>query len=266
MKRSLCFCIVIILITEFSLSAQDTSSNGKALNIPFKKYGLSIGNSYEFNGIRINFADNNVKRINGLNITFWLFKDKSTTEVVNGISLGVIPTASRMGPINIGVLGVGTSNNNLNGFSFGGIGIGSGGNVNGLSMGGLLIMTDGDSSKISGISIAGLGIGAMQSLNGIGLAGFGIGSDGNINGLTACLAFISCKKNYNGIAFTGYLKSNIYNGVAIAGYSRTNEMFGLSVALYNRTDELHGLQIGLLNYAGNNPKGLKYLPGINLHF
>jgi hypothetical protein len=42
-------------------------------------------------------------------------------------------------------------------------------------------------------------------------------------------------------------------------------MFGLSVALYNRANELHGIQLGVLNYAGNNPKGLRMLPFINLH-
>jgi len=35
--------------------------------------------------------------------------------------------------------------------------------------------------------------------------------------------------------------------------------------LYNRTEELHGLQVGLLNYAGNNPKGLRMLPFVNMH-
>jgi hypothetical protein len=28
---------------------------------------------------------------------------------------------------------------------------------------------------------------------------------------------------------------------------------------------LHGLQLGVLNYAGNNKKGLKMLPIINMH-
>lgn len=266
MKKTVVLYVVIFLISIFNLCARDTLSTGKALNIPCKKYGLSFGNSYEFNGIRINFADNNVKKINGINVTFWLSKYNNRDAVVNGISFGIIPTASRMGLINIGVLGVGTSNNNLNGFSFGGLGIGSGGNVNGLSIGGLLIMADGDSSRISGISIAGLGLGAKKTINGIGVAGLIVGTDGDINGMTTSLIYISCEKNYRGIAFTGYLKSYKYSGVAIVGYSRTSQLFGLSVALYNRTDELHGVQIGLLNYAGNNPKGLKYLPALNLHF
>jgi hypothetical protein len=37
------------------LKSQDPVPEGRALNIPFRRYGLSIGNSHEFNGIRINF-------------------------------------------------------------------------------------------------------------------------------------------------------------------------------------------------------------------
>lgn len=43
-------------------------------------------------------------------------------------------------------------------------------------------------------------------------------------------------------------------------------MNGLSIAIYNRTKELYGIQFGLLNYAENNPKGLRIISFINLHF
>ena len=120
MKKSFVLCIVIFFIGRSYLSAQDSLSNGKALNFPFKKYGISIGNSYKFTGIRINFADKNVKRINGLNVTFWAKGKKRgqkdpNTAVVNGISLGIIPVASSMQFINLGLLGIGT--HNLNGVS-----------------------------------------------------------------------------------------------------------------------------------------------------
>ena len=51
-----------------------------------------------------------------------------------------------------------------------------------------------------------------------------------------------------------------------ADFYKTNQMNGISIALYNRTKELHGVQFGLLNYTENNPKGLRILPFINLHF
>jgi hypothetical protein len=266
MKKPLVLCIVIILMESLTLSAQETWSNGKALNLPFKKYGISFGNSYEFNGIRINFADKNVKRINGLNVTFWIKKFKNNDAVVNGISLGIIPTAGSMQPINIGLFGVGTSSNNLNGLSIGGIVIGSGGNINGLSLSGIVTMADGKKSVISGIAISGLGIGAAQAINGLAIAGISIGTEGNINGVASCIGYLSCPKKFRGIGVTlGYLESNNHMGIAIAGCAKTNQMHGLSIALYNKTKELHGIQFGLINYAKNNPKGLRVLPFINMH-
>jgi hypothetical protein len=41
------------------------------------------------------------------------------------------------------------------------------------------------------------------------------------------------------------------------------EQFGLSLGLLNFAWELNGVQIGLINYAGNNPKGLRLLPFFN---
>jgi hypothetical protein len=266
MKKSHILSIVIFFIGGFCLYAQNASSNGKALNFPFKKYGISIGNSYEFTGIRINFADSAVKRINGLNVTFWLRKFKNYSSAVNGISIGIIPTGGSMQLINIGILGLGTSPKNLNGLSLGGFLIGAGGNINGFTMSGLIISADGDESKISGITIAGIGLAAAKTVNGLAIGGLGVISDGNINGVATSLTYLSAEDNFCGIGVTpGYLKSELFKGVSIACYSKTNQMFGLSIALYNRTNELHGLQLGVLNYAGNNKKGLKMLPIINMH-
>lgn len=268
MKKSLMLIIAILLMGGFHLSAQDTSSNGKALNFPANKYGISIGNSYEFTGIRVNFADENVKIVNGLNVTFWFKFAKNQNAVVNGISIGVIPTAGSMQYINLGLLGVGTSHN-LNGVSIAGAVVGSGGNINGLSISGLITRAAGSQEGegvISGIAISGLGIGA-NAINGLAIGGLAVGTDGDINGIATSLAYIYCEKDFRGIAVTsGYLESEFFNGIAIAGYAKTNQMNGISIALYNRTKELHGVQFGLLNYTENNPKGLRILPFINLHF
>lgn len=268
MKESLMLIIAILLMGGFHLSAQDTSSNGKALNFPANKYGMSIGNSYEFTGIRINFADENVKIVNGLNVTFWFKFAKNQNAVVNGISIGVIPTAGSMQYINLGLLGVGTARN-LNGVSIAGTVVGSGGQINGLSISGLITRAAGSQEGegvISGIAISGIGIGA-NVINGLAIGGLAVVTDGDINGVVTCLAYTYCEKDFRGIAVTsGYLESDFFNGIAIAGYAKTNQMNGISIALYNRTKELHGVQFGLLNYTENNPKGLRILPFINLHF
>lgn len=265
MKKSLLLTAVILLMGEFHLFAQNTLSNGKALNFPARRYGISIGNSYEFTGIRINFADENVKIVHGLNVTFWLKAFKNENAVVKGISFGVTPVGGTMWPINLGVLGTGAAHN-LFGLTLGGLIIGSTGNIKGLSVSGLVTMADGDKSVISGVAISGIGIGANKTINGLVVGGFAVGTDGDINGVASSLTYISSGKNFQGIAATGgYLESYIFKGIAIAGYAKTNQMHGLSISFYNRTKELHGVQFGLMNYAENNPKGLRMLPFINLH-
>ncbi len=267
MKKRMILFLSIGLFFCSNLSAQDTLSNGKAINFPAKKFGISIGNSKAFSGIRLNFADKDVKKINGLNFTLWMRRYKNENAVVNGISFGLFPIASKMQALNIGILGVGTSHQNLNGLSFGGFVIGSGGNINGIAVSGLLIMSDSEKSCISGLAISGLGIGAKHRLNGIFLAGFAIGTEGNINGISSSLAYIYAKQNYAGIALTpGYFKSDILKGIVIAAYTNTTQTFGLSIGLYNKTQELQGFQLGLWNHAGNNPRGLRNLPLINFHF
>jgi hypothetical protein len=81
-------------------------SGGKsqALNIPTQTAGISIGNSKLFNGLRFNFRDRNVEKINGVNITLWQSKQNKDARV-NGISLGVLPTAGYLRGINLGIIG-----------------------------------------------------------------------------------------------------------------------------------------------------------------
>jgi hypothetical protein len=265
MKKSLLLSIFFLIMVACHLSGQDSLSNGKALNFPATKYGISIGNSYEFTGIRINFADENVKIVHGLNITFWFKMFKNQNAVVKGISVGVIPIGGTMWPINLGILGTGGAHN-LFGLTVGGLVVGAGGNIKGLSVSGLVTMADGDKSVISGVAISGIGIGAQKAINGLVVGGLAVGTDGDISGVASSLAYISAGKNFQGIAATGgYLESSIFKGISIAGYTKTNQMHGLSISFYNRTKELHGVQFGLMNYAENNPKGLRMLPFINLH-
>ena len=70
-----------------------------------------------------------------------------------------------------------------------------------------------------------------------------------------------------GAALTiGYLKGKSLTGLGVGGYNNVRETTGLSIGIFNRARVLKGVQIGLLNHAGNNPRGLQWLPGINAHF
>ena len=101
---------------------------------------------------------------------------------------------------------------------------------------------------MTGLVIGGVGIGGNR-LQGLFVGG-GIGAD-TIDGAGLSLA---------------YLSSDHLRGFGTGAYTRTRTTRGLTIGLFNSTDSLHGVQIGLLNHAGNNPRGLQWLPGINAHF
>jgi hypothetical protein len=55
-------------------------------------------------------------------------------------------------------------------------------------------------------------------------------------------------------------------GFGLSAFNRIRgEQRGLAIGILNYTPNLHGVQIGLVNWAGNNPSGLKLLPIVNAH-
>jgi len=65
----------------------------------------------------------------------------------------------------------------------------------------------------------------------------------------------------------GQVRVNSLTGLGIGGYCKAKEsLTGVSIGILNYTRHLNGVQIGLLNYCRNNPRGLRLLPIINVHF
>jgi hypothetical protein len=214
---------------------------------------------------------------------------------INGIALGPAAMGGEMNGLVFGIVGAG-ADEDMNGFAFGGLGAGSGGNANGVLIGGL---GAGSGGKVAGMIVGGLGAGAGSNVTGICLGGMGAGCGGSLKGLTigglgagaggdACGIVIGglgagCGETFRGLAFggigvgagnefqgfglsLGMTKTPVLKGVAISSYVEVDKSFGLSIALYNNVKELHGVVLGLINYVGNNPKWLRYLPFINFHF
>jgi hypothetical protein len=126
---------------------------------------------------------------------------------------------------------------------------------------GLVVAADPRGKELNGVMIGALGVDGYE-INGLALGGiavkprkFNAGDDLNI-------------LNINGIALGGlYVVADQLNGVSIGGlFNRIDKVNGISIGLVNYAKELNGIQIGLVNYVGNNPDGLKILPGINAHF
>ncbi|HJU66524.1 MAG TPA: hypothetical protein VJ596_12630, partial [Gemmatimonadaceae bacterium] len=79
----------------------------RSLDLTIDGYGISIGDSRGVNGLRLNYRDTRLRRVNGANITVWLPHEESEGEV-NGVALGLPATgAERINGIAAGILGAG---------------------------------------------------------------------------------------------------------------------------------------------------------------
>lgn len=218
----------------------------QGFGIPSKRGGIGFGNLSKFTGIRFNFKDRNVERINGINVTIWQTKDDSDqTGTVNGLSLGLpmsmghatqnginlglfgVASTENLNGINIGGLGAGAGQS-MNGFNFGGLGIGTGQDLKGINIG---VLGAGAGGRVVGINIGGLGIGAGGSLSGFSFGGIGVGSGGNVSGI--CIAGVGVGA---GGSLTGF-------SAALVGIGAGEKVRGINIA---------GLAIG----AGEEVKGI----------
>ncbi len=211
-------------------------------NLGAGEFGIGIGNTVRHTGIRLNAVDQDVERVNGLNLTLWR-PGENPDLVVTGIGAGIVGPdgadlrgimlggygvdAERVTGIALGVLAVGIDE--MRGIAVAPIGAGFGG-MTGLAVGGIFA----GGAEMSGITIGGLGAGGVK-MHGITAGGFAILAD-QIRGA----------------------------GITL-GYLKAKEQRGISIALFNRVRDLQGVQIGLLNYAGNNPAPFRWLPLLNLH-
>lgn len=254
----------------------------QGLNIPSSNYGISIGNSVRFSGVRFNFIDKNIERINGISFSIWNANndDEITGSISgltfglpmsygsaykNGISLALFGTGARndlkgihigglaagagedMAGINIGGLAVGAGKN-MQGISLSGLALGAGENMSGINIGGL---ATGAGKNMVGLNVGGLAVGAGKDLEGLNIAGLAVGSGGDVKGI-----------NIGGLAVGA--GNNLY-GVNISGLAigAGNKIEGLNIAgLAVGAPEVNGLNIGLI-VGGNVVKGMTIAPLYN---
>jgi len=248
-------------------------SYSQGVGIPSKKGGIGFGNLPTFNGIRFNFADKNVEKISGINVTVWQTKvDSLQTGTVNGISIGVplaIGTENKSG-IGIGIFGV-VATKNLSGLNFGGLGVGAGGHLTGFNVGGLGI---GSGGNVKGITIGGLGAGAGENATGINIGGLGVGAGGNLTGFNFGGLGAGAGKNVSGInlAVLGVGAGTDLKGITIAclGAGAGGMVKGITIAGLGvgAGKELNGLVISALAAGSPRIKAIVISPvvgGVSVH-
>src|ERR1041385_8510417 len=183
--------VPLILAHPLALAAQepepddrettaDTTPGHGLLNLGIHGTGISFGNSARWTGLRINFRDRGVQRIDGVNLTIWKAATNANRHaVINGLAAGIIgPEGGRLSGVTLG-LGGAVAHERLAGISMGGLGLVSGGEMEGIAIGGLGTVADGG---MTGIAIGGLGTVSDGGLRGIGAGGLAVVADGGIHG------------------------------------------------------------------------------------
>jgi len=249
----------------------------QSLDLAVKNYGVSFGNSKNFNGLRVNFSDREVEKINGVNVTFWRAKNNMEA-VVNGVSLGLIrPEAAYLNGIQIGGLGVGaakcikikgikritiTAENisehlrgSISGITIGGLYCYSLRNITGITIGGLGAIAIGN---INGITFSGIGTITGGNITGITFSGIGTFAGGNITGFTLALLGAGANGNITGITIGGLGAGNAkkIKGITIGGLDiSAHNIIGVALSLTNVKVHDNGSLTGFSASAFNHIKG-----------
>ena len=244
---------LLILLQTYTAPAQ-------SLDIGPSGYGLSIGNSKQFTGLRINAVDRQVGRINGLNLTLWT-PGKNPDAVYNGMALGLIGTKGRK--INgIALSGIGvTASERLRGIAAGALGVGAG-SLSGIAGG--LILVDVKES-VRGVVIAGAWTGLSRQLDGVALSP-GIAMAKNVRGVTIGGLFAGGGKSLTGLALSlGGFHSTRLHGVGIGGLGGGGEdLRGLFAGgLFIGCGSMDGIACSLGGIGGLNLDGIM-LAGLGL--
>jgi hypothetical protein len=201
-----CACLITGLLLATGLAplagpahAQDHSS----IDLTIRNYGLSIGNAPRVNGVRLNYRDHGLERVNGLNVTLWgPYNDEERTPsgTVSGLAIGLPVTgADDINGIAIGVLGI-EAHSSLRGVVVGGLGTGAGDSMAGIAIGGLGM---GVGERFTGVGVGGLGIGSGEHLRGLAAGGLGVGAGENVSGIAAGGLGVGAGERLTGVALGG---------------------------------------------------------------
>lgn len=266
-----------------------------ATNLGVGGAGISFGNSTDWRGLRFNFVDRGVIRVEGVNLIAAGSETGNPDARYRGLTVGLYSGMGRsFSGITIapGIQGksisglslslVQQAKDRLAGIHVSGVILGSDdfhvdSRIQGLTVGGFCVMTSG---SISGITVGGVFVGARKSVSGVSVGGFTVATP-KATGLTLGLWSVYAQRNrgmsfayfevgareLRGVAMSTFrVRAEDLQGVGIASYVHADRATGLMIAIVNRTRELHGVQLGLLNFAGNNGGWRRLLPIANAHF
>ncbi|MFT5143811.1 MAG: hypothetical protein ACI84D_002442, partial [Thalassolituus oleivorans] len=171
----------------------------QSFDFPVRGVGLSIGDSRDHKGLRLNFRDRRLRSVQGVNATIWTPYNPMRGDV-QGLALGLPATgAANIHGLGIGILGVGAEES-ITGVMLAGLGGGAGESVRGIGIAGLGM---GSGRDLSGIMVAGLGAGAGRDVTGILVAGLGAGAGGDVTGIVVAGIGGGAGGDFLGVSLSG---------------------------------------------------------------
>lgn len=265
MKRLLTVSFAAIVAAAAPVHAQ--------VNLGVNNTGLSIGNSPEWRGVRINFRDQDVRQVHGVNITIWQPHQPSSGDY-HGIMIGLPSTGGEnLSGMGLGLIGLSASND-MQGIMLGGIGMGAGGDITGVGAGLIGLGAGGDvtgfgfggiglgvGNDITGIGIGGIGLGAGGDITGIALGGFGLAAGGDIRGLKAAFFGLGAGDDIGGIGIAGFGMGagGDISGIHVAGFGMgaAGDITGLNIAGFGlgAGGEIRGANISLIGMGARSISG-----------
>jgi hypothetical protein len=194
---------------------------------------------------------------------------------MNGITIGGIGAGAggNMTGFSFAFIGAGAGHD-MKGISIGGVGAGAGHDMTGLTMS---VIGAGAGHDATGVTIGGIGAGAGGTFRGLVIGGVGAGAPklrGIALGLSAgghdvragviAPVYFKVVAKRDRATWEDYEDYGYVKGITLSSWNHIRgEQHGLSIGLLNTAWELNGVQLGVLNYAHNNPKGLRLLPIFN---
>ena len=233
------------------------SGAAQGLDLTVNHVGVAIGDIPRVTGLRLNFRDRNLERVDGVNVTIWSPYPNARSSVVRGLALGLAATGAgeidgvaaglfgvgaedRIRGIGIGGVGLGAGGR-LEGLMIGGIGVGSGGGMSGIGIGGIGLGSGGD---LHGLFVGGIGVGGGGDLVGIAIGGIGVGVGGNVRGLTVAGLAAGAGGDVEGITVAGIAvgAGGTLRGLSVAGIAvGAPRISGVAAALAIGGQEVRGV-------------------------
>lgn len=243
---------------------------GQSLDIGTARTGISFGNSPVWTGLRVNWSDEGVQRVNGINVTIWRPEENPDFRM-NGLALGLAgPGAATLNGVSAGLGGV-VADRAIRGVALGGLGVVSQGTIDGAAVAGLGVVAEGalrglsigglgvvSQGSTTGVTIAGLGTVSQGAMTGINIAGLGVVSEGAVLGLNAAGLGMVSQGSATGVnlAGLGTVAQGDMTGLSFGGLALVAEgqMQGLNTAglAIVANGGMRGINIGGLAVIGND--------------